>query len=109
MNKNNLRQTHRYLVKSCFNSCPLETLVLLNSYWDIIYGIDGISSKDSNNENDDHKINNFMEKLSSTGFKKRVTLANDSSCASKTTHPSKTYAQGLNSKHTRDLINEAMW
>ena len=72
MNKNNLRQTHRYLVKSCFNSCPLETLVLLNSYWDIIYGIDGISSKDSNNENDDHKINNFMEKLSSTGFKKLI-------------------------------------
>ena len=71
MNKK-YRQTHKHLVKSCFNSCPLETLVLLNSYWDIINGIDGISTKDIHNDNNDHKLNNFMEKLSSTGFKKLI-------------------------------------
>ena len=68
----NIKKNEKYLVKSCFNSCPLETLILLNTYWKTIHSIEDISDK-SCQEVNAIKISNCMETLAeSKGFKKLI-------------------------------------
>jgi len=68
----NSTMSEKYLVKSCLKSCPLETLILLNSYWKTIHRNDEIVSK-RRDKNDDIESSKFFEKLSkSNGFKKLI-------------------------------------
>ena len=70
-NSGNHTLSEKHLVKSCLKSCPLETLVLLNSYWKIIHRNDEMGHKES--DNDEFESSIFFEKLStSKGFKKLI-------------------------------------
>ena len=66
-------QSEKYLVKSCFKSCPAETLILLNTYWTIINSTDKACSKTKSDINNEVENSDFIAKLAeSKGFKKLI-------------------------------------
>ena len=68
----NIKKNEKYLVKSCFNSCPLETLILLNTYWKTIHSNEDVSDKRCQEANA-IKNSNCMEILAeSKGFKQLI-------------------------------------
>ena len=66
----------RYLIKSCLKSCPLETLILLNSYWKVLNENDG---RDSSSVGDytNHLENNNL-KPNSSHYTKFIENASES-------------------------------
>ena len=71
-NTNASKLNEKNLVKSCFKSCPAETLILLNTYWNIINSTDKTFKTKSD---DNHAVENsdFIAKLAeSKGFKKLI-------------------------------------
>ena len=61
-NTNASKLNEKNLVKSCFKSCPAETLILLNTYWNIINSTEKTFKTKSD---DNHAVENsdFIAKL----------------------------------------------